>query len=341
MRFDLMSPAQLAQYQADVRAAEAAALGETIEINSDDSSNDEIASATRRVDSPYAEEDVGDDEDEGGDDGLEEEGSGADNSNNEDADPKGANNSDNKYGAQEEEDDDGDALATFFAAKGEDDDDDEEWEVCSSDGSVDEDTDDEEEYDNDDVPALGGYTRTSRQRNWHQSEIMKALKDYDRLNGRSNHQWFVRYVQREYKRPNFQATTLRDWLKRRQDIEKLVSKKANHTRNHAVARQHVGQYPEMEHRLAERIRNMRDLGVPVESWMVIMEGKLLLHELIPKKFPELKFDGSDANNFGFKFSRTWMDGFFERFGFSRHTIGKKMNKKGKCKYISFFQKYKV
>ena len=85
---------------------------------------------------------------------------------------------------------------------------------------------------------------------------------------------------------------------------------------------------EMEYRLAEKIRHIRELGVPVETWMVEMEAKIILHELYPQCFPEPTCDEEATETFGFKCSRGWMDGFFKRFNFTCRAIGKKMNKKG-------------
>ena len=96
----------------------------------------------------------------------------------------------------------------------------------------------------------------------------------------------------------------------------------------SVPRLKLGQFPEMEVRLASRLRHFRELGMPVETWMVSMEAKMLLHDIFPEQFPKPKFDDSDETEFGFKCSRTWMDGFFSRKNFSRRALGKKMNKKG-------------
>lgn len=85
-----------------------------------------------------------------------------------------------------------------------------------------------------------------------------------------------------------------------------------------------------KNRLEKRIRFLRNKGMVVHTWMVIMEGKMLLHELFPEKFPGPRFDSSNDANFLFKFSRTWMDNFFGRFKFTRRLVGTKMNKKGEC-----------
>lgn len=85
----------------------------------------------------------------------------------------------------------------------------------------------------------------------------------------------------------------------------------------------------MEERLAKQIRSWRSCGYPVETWMVVMEAKILFHDIFPNGFLEPKFDQIDEDDsFAFKGSRGWLDNFFKWFGFNRRTIGKKMNKKG-------------
>ena len=66
----------------------------------------------------------------------------------------------------------------------------------------------------------------------------------------------------------------------------------------------------MEYHLAERIHDMRDLGVPVETWMVRADAKQLLYELHPKHYPDPMT--TDADAFPFKASDPWLFGFFSR-----------------------------
>ena len=207
-----------------------------------------------------------------------------------------------------------------------DDEDDSDWEEDAPGEGAGEDDNAGGDEGEEAAPAAG----VVRGRNWHPSDIVKVFKDYDCMNGRANHSAFARYVQGAYKRPKFQAKRLRDWLAERQEIEESARQQDSDRRNIAVPRQSTGQYPEMEHRLAQRIRCFRENGLVVHTWMVVMEGKMLLHELLPEKFPAPRFDDGDDANFSFKFSRTWMDAFFVRFDFTRRTIGTKMNKKGAC-----------
>ena len=168
-----------------------------------------------------------------------------------------------------------------------------------------------------------------RQGNWKPVEIIKVLKDYDDKNGRANHNEFVRYVQKEYKQPKFQTSTLRKWLAKRDEIEASASVDDSDRRRIAVPRESAGQYPDMEYRLAASIRNMRQLGIVVESWMVDEEARRILHELYPNKFKSNDDNGDNNNtNEVFKCSNTWRRNFYKRHNFTLRKIGKKMDKKG-------------
>ena len=88
----------------------------------------------------------------------------------------------------------------------------------------------------------------------------------------------------------------------------------------------VRQYPRMEYHLATRIRHMRSLGIPVETWMVRADARELLHELYPEKFPDSTVTSSDM--FPFQASDRLLRKFFKRHGFSLRKIGTRINKKG-------------
>ena len=182
-----------------------------------------------------------------------------------------------------------------------------------------------------DAPADKAIESSERRRsvNWSPKQIVEILKAYDKRNGQANKKAFCRWVAREYNRPSYQPSTLRDWLKRRDAIELSARKKDSDRRRTAVQQQTVGQFPDMEDILAMRIRNLRSLGIVVETWMVDAEAREILYELYPTKFP----DPSNTDNWGdessgFKASSTWRKRFFKRKNFTRRKIGKRMNKKG-------------
>ena len=117
-------------------------------------------------------------------------------------------------------------------------------------------------------------------------------------------------------------------MKRREEIVESAKRQESDRRHIAVPRQCTGQYPEMEYALAARIRQMRDLGVVVETWMVDLEAKSILHGLYPNEFPAPYFEVAEDDEIGFKCSNTWRQNFFNRHGFTQRKIGKKINRKG-------------
>ena len=140
-----------------------------------------------------------------------------------------------------------------------------------------------------------------RQRNWRPKEIIQVLKDYDDMDGEKNKKSFARYVAQEYGRPYFQPATLRKWIGNREAIEISAHTMHSDRRSLAVPRESWGMYPEMEFKLAAHIRDLRSVGMVVETWMVDDEAKVLLHEKYPKGFPNPPDrDGNDEDTFGFK-----------------------------------------
>jgi hypothetical protein len=68
-------------------------------------------------------------------------------------------------------------------------------------------------------------------------------------------------------------------------------------------------FPEMEIDLAKSIQELRDLGIPVETYMVQEEARNIHRKTYPTLWTTLTEP--------FKFSNNWMSAFFCRFGFSR------------------------
>jgi len=121
---------------------------------------------------------------------------------------------------------------------------------------------------------------------------------------------------------------LGDWSKRRGEIEESAKRKESDRRHIAVPRECTGQYPEMEYALAARIRQMRELGIVVETWMVDFEAKSILHGLYPDDFTVPSFEVAKDSEIRFKYSNTWRCNFFNKHGFTQCKIGKKINRKG-------------
>ena len=88
----------------------------------------------------------------------------------------------------------------------------------------------------------------------------------------------------------------------------------------------AGLYPRMECHLASRIRHVRSLGIPIETWMVKSDAREILHDFYPNDFPDPA--ATSIENFPFKASSTWLRSFFARHGFSLRKIGTRINKRG-------------
>jgi hypothetical protein len=71
----------------------------------------------------------------------------------------------------------------------------------------------------------------------------------------------------------------------------------------------------MEIRLTEWVRETRELGIPVETYMLAIIGR----EMLEEEFPE-RYANQDSSGFKepFLFSNHWQLGYFNRFGFSVH-----------------------
>jgi len=162
--------------------------------------------------------------------------------------------------------------------------------------------------------------------NWKVADIVKVMREYDEMNGKDNKAKFICNVKDQYRRPRFQKTTLARWLAKQDGIEASAKLQSVNRRHLSVPRESCGQYPDMEHHLAVRIRDLRSCGIVVQSWIVNEEAKILLHELYPIAFPNSPdLEGNDEETYGFKCSNTWRNNFFKRHNFSLKTIGKKVN----------------
>jgi len=69
-----------------------------------------------------------------------------------------------------------------------------------------------------------------------------------------------------------------------------------------VAYESSGKFPEMEEHLVANIRFMRELGLPLESWVLEYKGNVIFHQLYPNKFLKPDDDVNDDNTYPFQFS---------------------------------------
>ena len=204
---------------------------------------------------------------------------------------------------------------------------------------------DEEEHDEDYFDELADYFDESgqddkratvvRSVNWTPRDVVKALDQWYEFKEKhgDNKKKFVREVMKAedgWNKSKFAPGTLRRWLKR--EVEYRASAKADKgdRRRQGIKRTDVGRYPEMEYPLAAHVRQLRDNGIPVETWMLEFEAKMIFHKLKPHKYPcpDIDSDEDDAGLYPILFSPTWMRNFCKRHGFSFRTAGTNMNKKG-------------
>jgi len=69
--------------------------------------------------------------------------------------------------------------------------------------------------------------------------------------------------------------------------------------------------------------------MPVEAWMLVLEGRMIFHELHSHLYPHpyIEYDEDDEDQYPIKFKDTWKHNFTKRHNTSFRTLGTKMNKK--------------
>ena len=132
----------------------------------------------------------------------------------------------------------------------------------------------------------------------------------------------IKWAKIFFKRPGIQTNTLNRML----DKEKQLRDAKGRQRTTQRTVESEGEYPIMEERLATWIRDTRNVGICVETYMLADEGKYIMDELHP------------GQHFGF--SKGWRDGFFERKGFAlrrtTNTSAKSANKMEVVEAITVF-----
>ena len=104
-------------------------------------------------------------------------------------------------------------------------------------------------------------------------------------------------------------STLNRWIQNEKDI-RLSSHGDRKKHSDFAVSKREGHFPEMEILLAAQIRNMRQSGIRVTSWMVVEDAKELLTQLYPTLHD-------------FKFSNGWFRGFSKRNSFSVRKVNSK------------------
>ena len=118
---------------------------------------------------------------------------------------------------------------------------------------------------------------------------LKILEHY-RGDAKENKAATVRWVKKQFKRPNLTSNSFRSILRSDSNGVLKVRKSKTHSKDR------VGQYPQMEAQIREWLEETRKLGIPLQQYMLAEEGKIILEKLVP---------GHHDTEPHFKFSRTW------------------------------------
>ena len=97
-------------------------------------------------------------------------------------------------------------------------------------------------------------------------------------------------------RPKFQQVKLNRIIKNESRIQSIeIKDKLNQIR------EKEGKYPDMEKNLAQWIRGTIKGSVPVDTLVVVDQGKYIMHNLYPLSFPS----PGEFSYYSFKFSNNW------------------------------------
>ena len=124
--------------------------------------------------------------------------------------------------------------------------------------------------------------------------IAEKLMIIDKFKELENVSATCRWVKNEFRRTTFARKTLREMIAREDAYRKSFGTRSKKK----TVRVRAGQFHRMDKKLAEWVRETRKLGIPVESYMLPIEGLRIMKELYPNQFDE---DGLCT----FKFSSGW------------------------------------
>ena len=145
------------------------------------------------------------------------------------------------------------------------------------------------------------------------SEKLSIIDKYHELKNMSS---TCRWVQRNFNRETFARKSLTKMIAREN-----VYRETNGTKTlRKTVRARSGLYHRMDKELARWVRETRSIGIPVETYMLAIEGTRIMRELYPSQF-------SEEGVCMFNFSSGWKSKWMEREGFShrRTTTKKKKN----------------
>ena len=182
----------------------------------------------------------------------------------------------------------------------------------------------------------------SRVRNLKLGEKVAILKYWDELKiERSGTKGkLVKWAQKTFHRQSFQKKDLNRLIDNAAKLREQYTTHSGPRLSYSNVCDREGKYPEMEERLAIRIRLLRKCGLIFETWMLAVEGMSILNRLYPLKFPREDGEDVDGTHSVFKFSRTWQQSFFKRHKFAYRRIGTRKNAAAlKVDWIEKIEKY--
>lgn len=114
--------------------------------------------------------------------------------------------------------------------------------------------------------------------------------------------------QARFRRPKFHRKDLNRMIQNERTIRNQAGTKRDS--KYVTSQKRDGMYPDMEIRLHSWILETRNLGIPVETFMLPIVGRELMLELYPEMYRD-----QDSPDFKepFMFSDKWRSGFFSRF----------------------------
>ncbi len=195
---------------------------------------------------------------------------------------------------------------------------------------------------NEDKPASGDKYKAdgsrAQQLKPHQVKLVvdkwKSMKEEAAAEGKEpTKASLLKWAQVELQHPKLQRTQLQMMLNKEEQYRAAASKSV-----HTTERKHqglprptgIGHHPLMEQELADYIQAVRQMGVPVETWMIREESKRIFCKQNPDKYPteaHINVHGDEDVEYPLKFSGQWMTDFLERHQFLFRKLATKMNKK--------------
>ena len=86
-------------------------------------------------------------------------------------------------------------------------------------------------------------------------------------------------------RPKFDKTTLKRWIKKEPEYRASANVSSSRNRRQGILRQRDGKYPEMELKLAVKVKRLWALGLSVDKHVLNLDILTIFHKLNPHNYP--------------------------------------------------------